>query len=210
MTREEIRIKRELTKEIEKKLLKPVSKRHGYKNISGIPYRVCDEFLYTIYISTMHNEIRLVINVKPLVIDNIFWEAFDMKEEAEKQPFSFHVIAAFVPHSHWLEDWRLPISSVEQAEAVLEQAFTETDSKIAMYCEQIKTIQDFKKLLQGSEHINQLNCILCDIAIGDYKEALAKTKGELSKGHRGGFASIEGGDIYEYVQRYCESHLINL
>ncbi|MDE7246291.1 MAG: hypothetical protein K2N43_00215, partial [Lachnospiraceae bacterium] len=125
-----------------------------------------------------------------------------------KQPFSFHVNAAFVPYNFRLEEWRIPITSAEEVESVLEQAFTDTDEKIAGYCEQIKTIQDFKELeLNHKPVVNHLNCILCDIAMGDLEGALAKTEEELSKNHSGGFASVSGGDIYEYIKRYCKNQL---
>lgn len=207
MTREEMKILRELKKAVEKDFLKPVSKRHGYKIISGIPYQVRGEWLYTIFISTLLNEIRIVIDVKPIALDNVFWEVFEMKEEAEKHPFSFHVNAFFVPYSFWLEEWRKPIATAEQAEAVLELAFTEADEKIAAYCEEIKSISDFKKLVQNHEPVNHLNCMLCDIVMGDYRSAMAKAEEELASHHHGGFASVKGGDIYEYVQRYCAKRL---
>lgn len=207
MTREEMKRKRELGRAIEKEFLKPISKNHGYKIIGGIPYCVHDNWLYTIYVSNAHDWIQMVINVKPVVIDEVFWEVFEMKEEAKKKPFSFHVNAAFVPYSFWLEDWKIPIAETEQAENVLKQAFTDADEKIAAYCERIKTIQDYKELEQNHEPVNHLNCILCDIAMGDYESALQKTQEELSHNHSGRFASTEGGDIYEYVQRYCKKKI---
>ncbi|MDE5804208.1 MAG: hypothetical protein K2I22_14995 [Lachnospiraceae bacterium] len=207
MTREEMRMKRELKKAIEKDFLKPISKSHGYKIIGGTSYCVRDNWLYTISASNSYNAVRMIICVKPVVIDEIFWTVFEMKEEASKKPFSFHVNAAFVPWSFWLEEWRIPITAVEETELVLEQAFTDTDEKIAAYCKQIRTIQDFKELVQSHEPVNHLNCILCDIALGNIEGALAKTEEELSNKHSGGFASTQGGDIYKYIQRYCKSQL---
>ncbi|MDE5892382.1 MAG: hypothetical protein K2H45_05630, partial [Acetatifactor sp.] len=163
MTREEMGRIRELKKAVEKDFLRPISKKYGYKMISGIPYCVHDDWLYTIYVSVSHDGIRMVINVRPIAIDEAFWEVFEMKEEADKKPFSFHVNAAFVPHSFWLEDWKIPVTGEEEAESVLEQAFTDANERIAVYCEQIRTIQDFKELVQNHEPINHLNCILCDI-----------------------------------------------
>lgn len=106
-----------------------------------------------------------------------------------------------------IEEWRIPITTAEQAESVLKQAFTDANDKIAVYYEQIKTIQDFKELVQSHEPVNNLNCILCDIALGNYERALDKATEELSNKHSGGFSSIKGGDIYEYVQRYCKKQL---
>lgn len=207
MTREEMRRRRELEKAVQKEFLRPISKKYGYKIIGGTPYCVHNDWLYTIYVSNSHDRIRMVINVKPIAIDEVFWEVFEMKEEAGKKPFSFHVNAAFVPYSFWLEDWNIPVTAVEETEAALEQAFTDANKKIAGYCERIKTIQDFKELVQNHEPVNHLNCILCDIVSEDFESALAKTEEELSQKHSGGFASLRGGDIYKYVQRYCKSRL---
>ena len=96
---------------------------------------------------------------------------------------------------------------IEEADTVLEKAFVEIDEKIAVYCEQIKTIQDFKELVQSHEPVNYLNCILCDIAEGNFESALTKVEEELSNNHSGGFASPQDGDIYDYVKRYCNNQI---
>ncbi len=202
-----MRIQRELKKAVEKDFLKPAAKKHGYKMIGGIPYCVYDDWLYTIFVSNSHNYIRMVINVRPIAIDEAFWEVFEMKDEAAKKPFSFHVNAAFVPHSFWLEEWKLQVAAVEEAESVLERAFTDADEKISGYRGQIKTVEDFKELVRNHEPVNHLNCILCDIVLEDYESALTKTEEELANKHSGGFASMKGGDIYEYVRRYCKNRL---
>ena len=207
MTKEEMQKKRELKKAIEKNFLKPVSKKYGYKSIGRIPYCVHDGWLYTIFVSNTHDHIRMVLNVKPLALDEAFWEVFEMKEEADKMPFSFHVNAAFIPYDFRLEEWKVPITGVEETESVLEQAFADVNEKIALYCEQIKTISDFKELVQGDEPVNHLNIILCDIISGDYAGALAQAEEELSNKRSGGFASLKGGNIYEYVLRYCKERL---
>lgn len=177
--------------------------------IAGIPYIVHNDWLYAILVSNSHNSIRIVIEVKPVIIDEVFWTVFEMKEEASKKPFSFHVNAAFAPRSFWLEEWKIPVMEIEEADIVLEKAFVEIDEKIAGYCEQIRTIQDFKELVQSHEPVNYLNCILCDIAEGNYESALAKVEEELSNNHSGGFVSPQDGDIYEYVKRYCKNQLFN-
>ncbi|MCM1468283.1 MAG: hypothetical protein NC086_09055 [Alistipes sp.] len=78
MTREEMRIKRELKKVIEKDFLKPFSKKYGYKIIGGTPYCVRDGWLYMISLSNTYDYIRMVITVRPLAIDEVFWEVFEM------------------------------------------------------------------------------------------------------------------------------------
>lgn len=207
MTREEMRTKREIKRAIEKEFLKPISKKNGYKIISGSAYVVHGDWIYTVDVFNTHECIIMTITVKPIAIDDVFWDIFEIYEEASKRPFSFHVNAAFIPYGLQLEEWKVPVTNLKQVESVLDQAFVDTNSKISMYCEKIKTIQDFKELVLNKEHINYLNCILCDIVLGDYKSALNTTEEELSKNHSGGFVSIQGGDIYEYVIRYCKKKM---
>ena len=97
MARENVQMKRELKRLIEKVYLKPISKNHGYKIIGGIPYIVHNDWLYTILLSNTHNSIHIVIEVKPVIIDEVFWTVFEMKEEVSNKPLSFHVNAAFAP-----------------------------------------------------------------------------------------------------------------
>lgn len=207
MARENVQMKRELKRLIEKVYLKPISKNHGYKMIGGIPYIVHNDWLYTILLSNTHNSIHIVIEVKPVIIDEVFWTVFEMKEEVSKKPLSFHVNAAFAPWSFRLEEWNIPVTAIEEIESVLEKTFVDIDEKIAVYCEQIKTIQDFKELIQNHEPVNYLNCILCDIAEGNFESALTKVEEELSNKHSGGFARTQNGDIYEYVRKYCKNQL---
>lgn len=207
MARENVQMKRELKRLIEKVYLRPISKNHGYKMIGGIPYIVHNDWLYTILLSNTHNSIHIVIEVKPVIIDEVFWTVFEMKEEVSKKPLSFHVNAAFAPWSFRLEEWNTPVTAIEEIEPVLEKTFVDIDEKIAVYCEQIKTIQDFKELIQNHEPVNYLNCILCDIAEGNFESALTKVEEELSNKHSGGFAHTQNGDIYEYVKKYCKNQL---
>lgn len=207
MTREEMRMKRELQKAIKKTFLRPISKRHGYKTTDGMVYCVHDDWLYTIFVTYPENSLRIEIRVKPLIIDEIFWEVFEMKEAASKMPFSFHVNAAFVPWSLSLEKWQVPLASVEQAEPVLEKTFSDIDEKIARYRKQITSLSDFQELERRDEPVNHLNCILCDIAMGSYDHALAETEEELANGHSGRFGSADGRDIYDYAKQYCINKL---
>ena len=207
MTREEMKIRREMKQIVEKQYLKPVSKRHGYKFVSGFPYIVHDGWLYILYVTTLLREIHMQIEVKPVVLDEVFWTVFDMKTEAEAKPFSFHVTAAFAPYTLYLEEWTLPLETAEQAEAVVDRALTQADAKIGTYCKQIQTLQQFREMTLSREHANLLNGMLCDIALEDYASALQAAEAETALHHSGGFSDLRHGDIYEYVKRYCKEQL---
>ncbi len=207
MTREEMRIQREIKQALEKKHLKPICKSRGFKVISGCPYRVVEGLLYTLYVSNNNENIIMQLYVKPLIIDDLFWEIFNMKEEAAKQPFSFHVVAAFVPYSLSLERFQLPINSAEETEEVLNKAFDRIEEFISEYSVKLKTVSDYKNLLSEQKVVNHLNCMLCDIAEGDYKSALDRAEERIAAKDMGNFLSVNGGGIYEYVCRYCKEKL---
>lgn len=207
MTREEIKIRSEMKKIVEKQYLKPVSKRHGYQFVSGKPYLVHDGWIYILYVMTQFRAIDIQLEVKPAVLDEIFWDVFDMKEEAASKPFSFHVTATFAPFSIYLEDWSLPLETAEQAEAVLELAFTQASAKIDTYYKQLRTLQQFRMLSLNRERPNLLNGMLCDIAQGDYASALQTAESEIEQRHTGGFVDLQCGNIYQYAKRYCMERL---
>ena len=209
MTRAEQAELRELTQLIEKKLLKTILKKYGFKSISGIAYKVIGNWIYILFETVYLHGIKIKIQVKPISLDDLFWEIFEMKEAADSMPFSFHVNAAFVPWALTLENWDEPIANIDDAERVLDQVIHLSDEKIMSYCEQIKTIQDYKDRLLQEKYVDELNCMLCEIAVGDIQEAYDHAQKELAGGKTGGFQSVSGGSIYNYVIKYCEQRLVS-
>ena len=207
MTREQMRLQKEYKMLVEKQLLKPTAKQFGFKTISGFAYRKEGGWLYIVHMIARYDSLIVRIGVKPLLLDELFWEIFEMKAEVAKKPLSFHVNAAFVPYKLTFREWSIPFAGIEHTAEVLEQAFTECQSAIAEGLERIQNTSDYRELLMQEKHVNMLNVILCDIAEGNYAQALAETEQELAAGHSGGFATMEKGDIYEYIMRYCrENH----
>ena len=207
MTREEAKKYREIKKAVEKVHLKPVGKRHGYKHISGSPYKLCGDMLYILTVCVSPDGLLYILSVKSVLLDSVFWEVFGITEEVKKQPFSFHINGAFTPYPLELKREKLPIGSSEEAESVLEEVFSKADKDIEYYCDRIKSISDFKNELLKKERVNKLNCMLCDIAENNFESALKAVEEELSLDHSGGFADTENGDIYNNVKKYCLGHL---
>ncbi len=209
MTREQMRLRKEYETLINKQLFKPTAKNFGFKIISGSAYRKEGDWLYIAHMITRYDSLLIRVGVKPLLLDELFWETFEMKSEASKKPLSFHVNAAFVPYSLTFREWVIPFTGIEHTAEVLEQAFTECQYVITQGLECIQNIPDYRDLLMQCEHINMLNVILCDIAEGQYAQALAEAEQEIAAGHSGGFATMEKGDIYNYIVRYCRERLTN-
>lgn len=105
-----------------------------------------------------------------------------MKETATNQPFSFHVQGVFTADYLSLEEWKIPISAVDDIEQVL-----------------IKTAI--------SEHPNQaLNHILCEIYEENYPAAFAEIEECLSKNYTGGYL-CGSKSIMDYAKEYCQQRL---
>ncbi len=209
MTREQMRLQKEYKLLVEKQLFKQTAKQFGFKTISGSAYRKEGDWLYIADMIARYDSLLVKIEVKPLLLDELFWEIFEMKAEVAKKPLSFHVNACFVPYSLTFREWIIPFTGIEHTAEVLEQAFTECQSVIAQGLESIQNLSDYRELLMQKDHVNMLNVMLCDIAEGQYAQALAEAEQELAAGHSGGFVTVEKGDIYEYIVRYCRERLTN-
>lgn len=209
MTREQMRLQKEYKTLVEKQLLKPTAKQFNFKTISGFAYRKEGDWLYIVNMIARYDSLVVRISVKSILLDELFWEIFEMQAEVSKKPLSFHVNAAFVPYSLTFKELTIPFTGIEHTSEVLEQAFIECQSVVAQGVENIQSISDYRELLLQRDRVNMLNVILCDVAEGHYAQALTKTEQELGVNHSGGFVTMEKGDIYEYIERYCRKRLTN-
>lgn len=213
MTREEQKAVRELKNAV-KKILKPIGKALNYKTVSGWVYKVVNDYIYILYISvppvSRGKYIRAKVSVKPILIDTIFWEVYEMTEIAKGQSFSFHVAAAHAPYPYTIEEFDTPITSLEDVTSALEDIFRKSDNIIEQYSEQFLTISSFKtEICNKKDPSSRLNTALCNIAEENYQEALSIAQQELNKG-AGLFMRIdENGvtDIYSYIKKFCEERL---
>ena len=126
MTRQEQKAVKELSEMISKNL-KAVAREHGFKVVSDCAYKVLGDFLYEVFLSAppvrRGTAIRAVVSTKPCVIDNVFWDVYEMGEVARKKPFSFHITAAHSPSAHIIQEMELPVPTVDAATLVMNEAF---------------------------------------------------------------------------------------
>jgi hypothetical protein len=205
MTREEQRTVREANKAMNK-AIHPECKKHGYKVINGFIYKTIDEYVYTLIVLACPVDfgklITATLNCKPIKLDEIFWDVFDMSETAKGQPFSFHVQGAFTAQSLRLNEWKSPLTSANMIEQTMDAILEQTDQFITSYSQKLKTIQDFKIMIAGQQH-HKLNSILCEIAEENYSTALEQIENELSNNQTGGFI-CGSKSIMEYAKEYCQ------
>lgn len=211
MTREQQKKVREANKALAKEI-RSACKRHKYKTVMGFAYKVVNGYFYTLCVIVppvgLGERLSSKLWCKPLAMDEMFWEVFDMKEIAEKQPLSFHCTAAFAPYDLTLEKWDSPLESIEKMPEVLDSMFEKSEQMIYSYEQEFQDIESYKqRFLEPENNCFPLNVILCDMVQGRYQEALERINEQVAAGKSGGFASATGGDIYSYAKRYCEEKL---
>ena len=214
MTHKEQQAVRELKKTVAK-TLKSLVKEFGYKLLSGWIYKVVNDYLYLVNIDvypvSLGKYISTKISVKPLIIDNIFWEVYEMDDLVKITSINPHISASEGPYPLIIKEYNTPAGPTDEVDYALIRVFEEADSIINEYNKRFTDISSFKSELEGREDEHSvLGIILCDIAEGNYKEALSITKEEIKKGNLGSFAKYDENGvtgINEYLEKYLMAKL---
>ncbi len=194
MTRQEQKAVKELSAMISKNT-KVIAKEHGFKVVSDCAYKVLGDFLYEVFLSAppirRGTAIRAVVSVKPCVIDNVFWDAYEMGEVARKKPFSFHITAAHSPSAHIIEEMELPVPTVDAATLVMNEVFCRFNKSIQDHHSRCSTVSDFKaEILHDTAPTARLNVVLCEIAEGNFRQAVLLAEKELENEPYGLFKAM--------------------
>ena len=211
MTRQEQKAVKELSEMISKNL-KVIAKEHGFNVVSDCAYKVLGDFLYEVFLSAppvrCGTAIRAVVSTKPCVIDNVFWDVYEMGEVAWKKPFSFHITAAHSPSAHIIEEMELPVPTVDAATLVMNEAFCRFNKSIQDHHSRCSTVSDFKaEILHDTAPTARLNVVLCEIAEGNFRQAMLLAEKELENEPYGLFNTVTDGgikSIYDYVKEFCQ------
>lgn len=209
MTREEQRLIRELKKPLGK-TCKEIGKRRGWKTIAGEQYRERDGMLYMLIVSIPPVDcgkmLKMNIRCKPPALDEVYWDVFHMAEEAEKQPFSFHVNGAFTAPSLWLPVQKLPLPGPEALESVVEAIFDRTEELVKEHT--FPDIASYRARLEADSRSRSLEIILCLLCEEKYPQAMELIEKSLLEGERGGFLRENGRrSIMEDAREYCAARL---
>lgn len=139
----------------------------------GINYKVLNGFIYYVMTSVCYSEsqerfeMNVYVSFKPIIVDEVFWKAFDMYDTAKEQPFSFHVCTAFACSSHMIEHWLTELT-LENLEDIHEATLTKVNQIIWEYGEHFHTAADFRELVARHRQKGdaELQIMLCDVATG--------------------------------------------
>lgn len=204
MKREEQKKLREAKKELEG-VIKTNSKAYGYKTISGLVYKIVEDFVYMAIIIVppidKGTSISVQLSFKPLILDELFWDIFEITE-GKKMPKSFHVNGAFTAQFVSLESWKENIQSIEDIGEVYPEILEKMDRIIAKYSSMVYDLSTFKPYVQEKE-IYKLDYILTEIQQQRYMEAIEIIDSELSNNKTGIFIDSNGKSFYQYAKEYC-------
>lgn len=202
-------------KELEKKfsqMIRLICKEYKYKVINGSVYFVRDDFFFNILPYLRLREDKAIIRgelcIKPMKLDDIFWDVFDMQSN-KNAPLSLRVNGAFVLRG-------LPIATIEiylrtLDEVELNNALHSFFNDMVSANEKIEcSLDSFIKLHTMSEkyYQSELVEIFCLILKSLYVEALNRTIELLDNGDKGRFCNHNKW-INEYIVDYCNDRITN-
>ena len=130
-----------------------------------------------------------------------------MGEVARKKPFSFHITAAFSPSPHIIKEMELPVPAADAASSVMDEAFRLLSKSIQEHHSRCSTVPDFKaEILHDTAPTARLNVVLCEIAEGNFQQAVLLAEKEMETDPHGLFATVTDDgikSIYDYVKEFC-------
>ena len=152
--------------------------------------------------------------VKPYVIDDIFWEVFDMASNSQ-EPMSLRAVGAFtveglsLPDKVAKEDWKMEDLDLEKVESKVFEVLSEAHEEALKIITSFSDFEDFYAYtvengpsLVGYDLIGMLLMIHRE----QYAEALQMAEGLIAKGIHGKFQN-KSKWINEYIVDYCKERL---
>jgi hypothetical protein len=206
MTREEMKRLKE-DKQILELIIKSNSKLYGYKTIAGFVYKIITDFVFiiSIGINYEHKTIDVIIECKPMILDEIFWEIFNMDKEAKNKPLSFHVSGAFTARAVKIKNFELVYNNKEEIEIKFKEIINCSNIIIEKYNSNINNLDAFYENIKNDEN-QYLNIILMDIIRNNYREAIDKINDCIKEYKTGGFME-NTKSIIEFAKEYCEKRI---
>ena len=152
--------------------------------------------------------------VKPYIIDDIFWEVFDMASNS-KEPMSLRAVGAFtveglsLPDKVAKEDWTMENLDLEKVETKVFEVLSEAHEEALKLIKSFSDLEDFYAYtvengpsLAGYDLIGMLLMIRRE----QYQDALQMAEGLIAKRQLGKFQN-KGKWINEYIVDYCKEKI---
>lgn len=211
------KIDKQLKKELNQSV-RVAAKRLKLKSRSERFFDKVGDYLvkYMIDINFPDNKFRLIIRpyIKPYIIDDIFWEVFDMASNSQ-EPMSLRAVGAFTVDTFTLptkiaeEDWTMEDLDLEKVETKVFEVLSETHEEVSKLINSFSTFEDFYAYaVENSQNParHDLMGMLLMIRREQYADALQMAEGLIAKRDFGDFQN-KSKWINEYIVDYCKERL---
>lgn len=211
------KIDKQLKKELNQSV-RVAAKRLKLKSRSERFFDKVGDYLvkYMIDIKFPDNQFSITIqpSIKPYIIDDIFWEVFDMASNS-REPMSLRAVGAFTVDSVSLpfkivkEDWTMEDLDLEKVESKVFEVLSEVHEEVLKLINSFSSFEDFYAYavengpsLVGYDLIGMLLMIHRE----QYADALQMAEDLIANRKFGGFQN-KGKWINEYIVEYCKERL---
>ena len=211
------KIDKQLKKELNQ-CIRVAAKRLKLKSRSERFFDKVGDYLvkYMIDIKFPDNQFSITIqpSIKPYIIDDIFWEVFDMASNSQ-EPMSLRAVGAFTVDSVSLsykivkEDWTMEDLDLEKVESKVFEVLSEVHEEVLKLINSFSSFEYFYAYavengpsLVGYDLIGMLLMIHRE----QYADALQMAEDLIAKRKHGKFQN-KGKWINEYIVDYCKERL---
>lgn len=211
------KIDKQLKKEL-KKVQRNAAKKIQLKSRDWAYFNKVGDYLvsYRINIDFPDNEFRVIVSpyIKPYIIDDIFWEVFDMASNSQ-EPMSLRAVGAFtvdkfsLPDKIATEDWTMEDLDLEKVETKVFEVLSEAHEEVLKLIDGFLTFEDFYAYaVENSPNpaCHDLMGMLLMIHREQYAEALQMAEDLIAK-HKLGKFQNKSKWINEYIVDYCKEKL---
>ena len=212
-----ILVSKELKKEL-KKVQRNAAKELQLKSRDWAYFNKVGDYLvsYMIDIDFPDNVFRLTIDpyIKPYIIDDIFWEVFDMESNSQES-MSLQAVGAFTVDTFSLptkiaeEDWTMEDIDLEKVETKVFEVLSKVHEEVLKLINSFSTFEDFYTYVVENAPIPahyDLMGMLLIIHREQYADALRMAEDLIAKRKLGKFQN-KSKWINEYIVDYCKEKI---
>jgi hypothetical protein len=201
------RDEQKIIKEKEEALIKIInsdSKLYGYKKIMEIAYKIINDFVYTVIVNVRKNDIIVLVNVKPMILDKTLWEITKYFDKTIDEPESYHVNGNVVAQYVQIKNFIIEYDKPEEAKEIYKKIIEQADSEIELHRKNIFNIQTFQELIKDDNN-QYKNNILMAVLNKNYKEAIEKIDIQINREETDKFV-VGKYNLIDFIKVYCEKH----
>lgn len=191
-----------------KQFIKEKKKAYGFNSRMDILFKVVGDCFVKVRLSGTGidgNKLTTHVYIKPLMMDDLFWEVFDM-EGNKKEPLSLRAVGAFTFDALPVYKTFTIVSDYEEVFPYLDEEIKKINRLIDELIPTFHALDDFyeysKTIEKPSLYDRDLSFMLLSIYKGEYRQARELAEKNIANHERGRFAQ-ESKYIYDYVVDYC-------